>query len=148
VAPAAAQSWLEQFVYEIAMLRFADRFASDHEKGVATWREQNLGTEGVLVHARILHAFFVGPGGAVPRWAPFGSASDRIGDFPTTGFLTDGEFLGMAGALGRFGSYSTGFSVWNRADIVKRALAACAAFADALPADEGDSVRRVCSAAA
>ncbi len=146
--PEAAQDWLDQFAYEIAMLRFADRFATEHANGAATWREHNLGTEGVLVHARILHAFLVGPRGSVPLWAPFGSATDRVAGFVSTGFLTDGEFEGIAGALGRFGSYSTGSNKWNGAEIVRRAVAACLEFAAMLPSDEGDVIRRACSAAA
>ncbi len=146
-APEAVHDWLEQFAYEIVMLRFAAGFAAQHARHVTTWREQSLGTEGVLVHARILHGFLVAPSGDVPQWAPFGSAADRLPGFASTGFLTDGEFLAITGALGRFGSYSTGFSKWNCAEIVTRALEACRSFADALPSDEGDVIRRACTAA-
>jgi hypothetical protein len=146
-APEATQDWLDQLVYEIVMLRFADRFAAEHAADVTVWREQSLGTEGVLVHARILHSFLSGPrGAAVPCWEPFGSAADFAPTFAPAGFLTDAEFEGIAGALGRFGSYSTGSNNWKRGELVKRAIDACLAFADALRPHEGDVIRRICTA--
>ena len=128
------------------MLRFATDFALAHAPDVADWREHNLGVEGVLIHARMLHAFLAGsPGGSVPMWAPFGSAADCVPGYAPQGFLTDAELLGIAGALGRFGSGSPGYSVWNTASITTRALNACRALADALDPDDAELVLQVCS---
>lgn len=142
----AAEGWLEQFVYEIEMLQFAAGFAHTHAKDIAAWREQSLGIEGVLVHARILDAFLSGQRGeAVPAWAPFGSATDCVAGFEPRGFLTVDEFQAITGALGRFGSYSSGFNTWRVGRLVERALDLCLELAQLLPADDADLVMAACT---
>jgi hypothetical protein len=129
--------WLAQFVYEIVMMRHADRLASETAFDDADWRAHGLAVESALVHVRILDGFLGDRSrSAVPVYAPFGSAADCVPGFTPCKVLTDAELDALNGTLGRFGSFSSVGNPWDVSRVVERVVTACLELANALsPAD-------------